>query len=78
MEFVMILLVVGFVSFMFMGITYIIKHDKLVIINRLAVGSYFFIRSIISCNPITYHHANCSFTHDCQEAKARFSACPSL
>jgi hypothetical protein len=33
MEFVMILLVVGFVSFMFMGITYIIKHDKLVIIN---------------------------------------------
>ena len=35
MEFVMILLVVGFVSFMFMGITYIIKHDKLVIINRL-------------------------------------------
>lgn len=35
MEFIMILLVVGFVSFMFMGITYIFKHDKLAIINRL-------------------------------------------
>ena len=35
MEFVMLLLVVGFVSFMFMGITYIIKHDNLAIINRL-------------------------------------------